>query len=312
MVAGVTSSSRTDTHSSINVGLRWLRTPKGLTTVGLVALATIGAAVVGPGRVAGPLAASVLAAACIDAPILRWRRRWWTIPDGAILTGLFVGMVLSPFEPWYVGALTSIVGVVSKYVIRGRTANVFNPAALGLVVTFYAMGTGHDWWGALADAGLTGMAALVAVGAFIVHRVNKTPLVLAFLGAYFAAFTLTAYLGDPRLVAEIFRAPDVNAALFFAFFILTDPPTSPVSYRDQVICGIVVALSGFAVFQTLGAVHYLLSGVLVGNLWEGWRRLAADRRRSQLRNQTGRPGSGVDARVTTTASTMAATPTRHV
>jgi Na+-translocating ferredoxin:NAD+ oxidoreductase RnfD subunit len=281
-------------------------------TIALLVLLAGAGVTIGVSRIAVPVAAAVLAAAVVDAPILRMRGRWWTIPDGAILTGLFVAMVLSPFEPWYVAAATSAVAVASKYVARGRTANVFNPAALGLVVTYFAMGTGHDWWGALADAGPAGLVALLVVGAFIVDRVNKAPLVLAFLGTYFLLFTAMAFAGDPRVVAEIFRAPDANAALFFACFILTDPPTSPVKYRDQIVCGVLVAVAAFVVFEALGAVHYLLSGVLIGNLWEAWRRRQVDRQRARERAHSGAGVPGAAPRLTTTARTIAASPTAEV
>lgn len=273
----MTTLSWSERRLTIATLRRWVRTPKGLMTLVLVALAGVAGVSVGFARIMPSLAASALAAALVDAPLLRARGRWWTFPDGAILTGLFVAMVLSPFEPWHVAAATSVVAVLGKHAFRGRTANVFNPAALGIVATFYLLGTGQDWWGALADAGLIGLAVLLASGLFIADRVNKLPLVLVFLGSYFLLFTGVAYAGEPGVVAEIFRAPDVNAALFFAFFILTDPPTSPIKYRDQVVCGVLVAVASFAIFETIGAAHYLLSGVLVGNLWEAWRRAAARR-----------------------------------
>ena len=97
-------------------------------------------------------------------------------------------------------------------------------------------------------------------------------MMLTFVGAYFLLFTATAFAGDPAQVAEVFRAPDLHAALFFAFFFLTDPPTSPNRYRDQIICALIVAAAGYLIFERLGAAHYLLSGVLVGNVWEAWRR----------------------------------------
>jgi Na+-translocating ferredoxin:NAD+ oxidoreductase RnfD subunit len=106
-------------------------------------------------------------------------------------------------------------------------------------------------------------------------------MVLAFLGAYYALFTATAFLGDPRVVAEIYRTPDLQAVLFFSFFILTDPPTSPTKYRDQIFCGVLVAVTSYAVFEWLGAVYYLLAGVLAGNAWEAWRRWRVQRARSQ-------------------------------
>jgi len=175
-------------------------------------------------------------------------------------------MVLSPREPWYVATCTSEIAIASKYLVRTRSANVFNPAALALVATFHMFGTAQNWWGALPELAPLALVVLFIAGVFITDRVNKIPLVLVFLGSYFLLFTLTAFLGDAGKVAEIFRAPDLHAALFFAFFILTDPPTSPVTYRDQLVCGVIVAVASYAVFQWVGAAYYLLVGVLVGNI----------------------------------------------
>jgi Na+-translocating ferredoxin:NAD+ oxidoreductase RnfD subunit len=240
-----------------------------------------GARLIGPG-----LLSAVVAAAVVDFPILRFRSRLWQVPSGAILTGMLVAMVLSPHEPWYVPAVTSIIAIASKYLVRTRTANVFNPAALGLVVTFYLFDTGQSWWGALPEAPPLALAALLASGLFIANRVNKLPMVLVFLGVYFGLFTASAFVSAPDAVVEIFRAPDAPAALFFAFFILTDPPTSPVQYTNQMICALIVAVVSFAVFEWVGAAHYLLAGVLVGNVWEGWSRTRIARNRRRGREQT--------------------------
>ena len=186
-------------------------------------------------------------------------------------------MVLSPHEPWYVPACTSAVAIVSKYVFRTRSANVFNPAALALVVTFYVFDTGQSWWGALPEISPFALPVLVGTGIFITDRVNKMPLVLAFLGGYFLLFTVTAFVGSPARVAEVFRTPDVQAVLFFAFFILTDPPTSPVKYPDQIVCGVIVAAVSYVVFEWVGAAYYLLAGVLAANVWEAVSRVRVQR-----------------------------------
>lgn len=255
---------------------RFLRTPKGLLTIVFALLVVPAAWVEGPARVAPGLAGAVVAAMLLDAPILRWRGGAWEFPSGALLTGVIVAMVSSPREAWYVPATAAAIGVAAKYVVRTRSANVFNPAALGLVATYYLFGAGQNWWGALPEAPLAvGLPLLLATGVFITDRVNKMPLVLAFLGVFYALFTATAYLGDARRVAEIFIAPDLHAALFFALFILTDPPTSPVKYGDQVACGALVAVAAYAVFQGIGAVYYVLAAVLVGNVFEAWRRSRA-------------------------------------
>ncbi len=272
---------------------RFFRTPKGLLLIVFAILIGLAAPSEGIGHVGPALAGAVLAAVVVDLPILRLREGAWVFPSGAILTGLIVAMVLSPFEPWYVDACTAAIGVASKYVLRTRLANIFNPAALGLVATFYVFNTGQSWWGALPDAPPVVLIALFATGLFITQRVNKLPLVLAFLGAYYLLFTATTFVGDPARVAELYRTPDVQAALYFAFFILTDPPTSPTRAPDQIICGLIVAAVSYAVFEWVGAAYFLLAGVLVGNVWEGARRWRIDRAR-----QAARRGSELLARTT--------------
>ena len=263
---------------------RFFRTPKGLLLLILGALVLLAAPEEG-WRAAWPgLVAASVTAMAIDAPILRWREGAWVFPSGALLTGLIVAMILSVHVPWFVGATASAIAIVSKYVVRTRAANVLNPAGLGLLAVFYIFKTEQDWWGALPDLHPSAIALLVATGVFIAARVNKLPMVLAFLGVYYALFTAAAFVGNPAHVAEVFRPPDVNAALFFALFMVSDPPTAPTRPRDQLACGVLIGLVSFVAFEWLGVVTYLLVGLLAGNLLEAARRLrlAARRRMSHL------------------------------
>jgi Na+-translocating ferredoxin:NAD+ oxidoreductase RnfD subunit len=245
----------------------------------LIVLAAIAAPFEGIKLVWAGLLSSVALAGLIDLVILHYRRGEWEFPSGAVLTGMFVAMVLSSIVPWYQAAAASAVAVMSKYILRTRSANVFNPAALALVLAFYIFHTGQNWWGALGGITPYAVVLLFAAGVFIADRVNKLPLVLVFLAAYYLLFSLTSFVspGHVAEVAEIFRPPDLQAVIFFAFFILTDPPTSPVKYRDQIIFGVLVAVASFAFFELAGSACFLLAGVLVGNVWEARRRYAGAR-----------------------------------
>jgi Na+-translocating ferredoxin:NAD+ oxidoreductase RnfD subunit len=252
---------------------KFFKTPKGLLTLILLLLTVIAAPGEGLRTVLPGLIGAVVVAGLADAVILRVKNKALEFPSGAVLTAMIVSMVLRAQEPWYVVATTSLAAVLSKYILRSRHANVLNPAALGIIASFYVFNTGQSWWGALTEVPLAAQLVLIAAGIFITDRVNKTPLVLAFLATYFLLFTLTAFVADPRRVSEIYRSPDIEAVLFFAFIILTDPPTSPAKYPDQIVCGVMVAAVSFAFFEWAGVVYYLLAGVLVGNLWEAWRRV---------------------------------------
>jgi len=257
---------------------RFFHTPKGLVLIVLGLLAVLASLREG-WPVVTAIAVATVPAMAIDALILHRMKGRWAFPSGALLTGLIVAMILNPRSAWYVVAVTSGIGVLSKYVVRGHTANVFNPAALALVATFYVFNPAQNWWGALPALPLVAVVALLATGLFITYKVNKIPAVLAFLGVYYLFATTAAFVGSPARFADLYRAPDLHAALYFAFFMVTDPPTSPPKARDQLIFGAITAAAAFAAFDLIGAAYFLLAGLLVANLWEGWRRRREHRSR---------------------------------
>lgn len=251
---------------------RWARSPKGLFTAILLLLTIPAAHRAGWAMVLPPLAAAVVAAMVLDAPLIRWRDGAWSVPDGALLTGWLVGLVLSPFVGWPVAAATGAVSIGAKHLVRVRRANVFNPAAAGLVASALLFETGQSWWGALPDLSTAWILLLLATAAFMTWRLHKLPLALTFLGGHFALASMLAYVGDPAKVAALFRAPDLHMAVFFAGFMATDPPTSPPHATDQIRYGAIAALAGFGLYVVGGAVYFLLGGLLIANAWEGWRK----------------------------------------
>lgn len=251
---------------------RWLRSPKGLFTLMLAILTIPAATYTGWILVAPGLIAAITAAMLLDAPLIRWRDGSWSVPDGAMLTGWLVGVVLSPHVLWTVAAGSAALAIAAKHLWRVKRANVLNPAAAGLVASYYVFDTGQNWWGALPELPLIWMLLLLATTGFMAWRLNKLWLVLAFLGVHFSLATVASFVGTPAQVAELFRAPDLQMALFFAGFMATDPPTSPPRVGDQLGYGTIAAVASFVLFMAVGAVYFLLGGLLVANLWEGWRK----------------------------------------
>lgn len=205
--------------------------------------------------------------------------------DGALITGMIVGGVLSPAVPWYLVMFTTVVALLSKHMLKNKRKPLFNPAAVGLFIGATLFAAGESWWIGLSMNPAWMTVFLLAGGWLIADRINKMPLVFAFLGTYMLIFLLMGLIGVSG-AGEGLRAPYISAALFLAFFMLTDPPTSAARYRDQIYSGILAALVCGAAYLYLNRLTYLLVGLLVAN---GWNAIAATyHRRARAREAAAR------------------------
>jgi enediyne biosynthesis protein E5 len=244
---------------------RFLRTPKGALALVFLPLLAFGAIADGWLAVLPHVITAVAGATLVELIVARLQRRAMGWPSSAILSGAIVAFVLDPVTPHVATFLTGGLATLGKYLLATRRGHVFNPAALALLISIPLFATGQSWWGALPDLPWPFIGVLVIGGAFVVDRINKFPLVLAFMATYFTIFTLTSIV-DPTAVAEMFRTPFVQSAVFLAIFMLTDPPTSPSRERDQVMLGALVGVTT-CVAQLAGfGQAYLLIGVLLGNV----------------------------------------------
>jgi Na+-translocating ferredoxin:NAD+ oxidoreductase RnfD subunit len=260
------------------VSLRqFLRTPKGTLLAIFVSLFAIAATAVGWSAALPHMLVAVLGASLTEVVTSRLDDRPIGWPSSAILSGMIVGFILEPTTPYLITAVVGIVATLGKHLFATDRWHVFNPAALALLVSAPLLGTSQSWWGALPDLSWPFTLLLTAAGAIVVERINKFPLVLSFLGALFG---LSALLGriEPVTAAEMFRTPFLQASLFLAVFMVTDPPTAPARYGEQVAIGALAAAAS-VVAEALGAGQgYLLVGVLAGNLALAIRRWIGQRR----------------------------------
>lgn len=247
-----------------------LTTPKRYILAMLLLM--MGIAQINSGAYAGLInvGAAVIIAALLDTLIAWKRKRKLTFPDGAVITGLIVALVLSPMVSWYVSGATAAIAIVSKHLFKIKKKPVFNPAAFGLLITTVLFSSGQSWWGGLSMLPAWCIVFLLITGFLVTQKVNKFPQVFAFLGVY---FLLLLIMGVAKLggSGDMMRIPYINSALFLAFFMLTDPPTSPGKYKDQILFGSITALASVAAYMLFGGLVFLLVGVLTANGWKAWK-----------------------------------------
>lgn len=183
---------------------------------------------------------SVLFTAGSDLLFMYLRKHVLFAPYAAIVTGLILGLTMSPHLPWYGVLLISVFASASKHFVKIANRHVFNPAAFGLVVGNILLQDTVSWWGVsfqvLKSAPLHIVAFLILLLPLLVSgiRMKRFGSIGSFLITYSVLLLLQHNISPLATITD----PTV---LFFALTMLPEPMTSPVSLRRQILFGGFVA-----------------------------------------------------------------------
>ena len=176
----------------------------------------------------------------------------------ALISGLSLCLLLRTSRP-ELAALAAMLTIAGKFLIRFRGKHIFNPTNGGLVAVLLL--TDQVWvspgqWGAAAFFGFL----MACLGAIVVNRAARSDVTYAFLGFYCALLLARSmYLGD-ALAIPLHRL-ESGALLLFAFFMISDPKTTPDSRAGRVLFGGLVAAGAwyvqFRLFRTNGLLWSL-------------------------------------------------------
>jgi Na+-translocating ferredoxin:NAD+ oxidoreductase RnfD subunit len=176
-------------------------------------------------------------------------------PLSAMISGLSLCLLLRTNDAW-LAVLGAVIAVGSKFVIRVRGKHVFNPTNLAIVVLLLA--TGRAWaspgqWGSLAIFAFL----LASAGSLVVNRAGRADVTWTFLAAYAALWIgRCMWLGDP-LEIPLHRLAN-GALVLFAFFMISDPRTTPDSRAGRALFAVLVALGAYVVQFKLFHTNALL------------------------------------------------------
>lgn len=188
----------------------------------------------------------------VQVLFIKWKALPWTSLKSAAITGLGLCLLLQAggLPTLALGAAVAIAG---KFLIRFRGKHVFNPANLGIVAAILLTG---DAWVSPGQWG-SGPALLFLVGSagsMVLLRVGRIDTSMAFLVTF-------AVLDALRSVFFLGWGLDVwahrmtnGSLLLFAFFMITDPMTTPNAPRARILWSMLIALITFGM-STYAYVH---------------------------------------------------------
>jgi len=160
-------------------------------------------------------------------------------PLSAINSSMSILLLLQTSQIIYL-LLAISIAIASKFFIRWQQRHIFNPSNLGIVfvllisdTTWIASGQwGQSMWWSLLLLGL-GLIAFIGFSRLLSS--------LSFLVSFAFLLGIRAFfLGDPWLIP--LHQLQNGALLIFAFFMLSDPMTTPNSASGRLFLGILVAI----------------------------------------------------------------------
>ena len=162
----------------------------------------------------------------------------------ALITTLSLLLLLRADGPLIMAGAAAI-SVGSKFALRWGDKHIFNPANAGIVFmlmltafleTNSAWTTPGQWGTALWFAAL-----LAGLGVFVTTKATRLEVPIFFLATFAVlAFGRSIWLGDP-LSIPINRLQN-GALILFAFFMISDPKTTPNGLKARAVFAVGVAL----------------------------------------------------------------------
>ena len=207
-----------------------------------------------------PVMIAVVATMILDLLIEYFKSKEWTLPQSALISGLFVGGLLTQGLQWYIYVLAGATAILSKHLIRFRQKNIFNPASFGILLVSIIFGVSHTWW-------ISSPLILVLIfGIFIVWRLKRFDLAISFLLSYYLVNSIVELLRGSSYNDIFYMVINGGVIYFFAMFMLIEPKTNPAARKQRIVYGVLVAVL-FIIFHFYIPRHDLPLALAIGNIF---------------------------------------------
>jgi hypothetical protein len=203
----------------------------------------------------------------LEVAVVFARERRFVWPASAMLTGSGVALILRvpsmksgahwSLDHLGIYAAVAALSLATKYLIRWRGLQVFNPSNVGLVGAFVILGRSRVdplsfWWGG-PSLGTVLAYGLIVIGGL---RVGRRMRMLGLLAGFWLTLAagLAAMAGTGHCMSTPWSIPLVCGSRFwwtvafspelliFVFFMISDPKTVPTSSQARIRYGIFVGL----------------------------------------------------------------------
>ncbi|MGI8420533.1 MAG: FAD-binding oxidoreductase [Candidatus Levyibacteriota bacterium] len=208
----------------------------------------------------------LVAVGWITNKIFAWAFDAPTNVESVYITTLILALIISPVQsfselPFLTWA--AILAILSKFVLAINKKHIFNPAAIAMVITSFALGDSASWW-----IGTTWMAPFVAIAGFlIIRKLRFTDLAWSFFTTAVAVSMLLSLLKGNNPLTTLQQVVLHSSMLFMGSIMLTEPMTMPPTKKLQMIFGGLVGLLAVPQFNIFGFFFTPEIALCAGNIF---------------------------------------------
>lgn len=207
-----------------------------------------------------PVLIAAVTTTSLDLIVNYFKSKTWEFPQSALISGLFIGGLLTQNLEWHVYVLAGVIAIFSKHIIRFQQRHIFNPANFGVLLVSIIFGASHTWW-------ISSPLILVLIfGIFIIWRLRRFDLTISFLIAYFLINLIIELLQGAGFQEIFYTLINGGVIYFFSMYMLIEPKTHPSGRNQRIAYGVLVAVL-FITFHFIIPKHDLPLALAVGNIF---------------------------------------------
>lgn len=215
-----------------------VKDPRWVVLCLLFSYVVVGITFLGFNRTPLQIAVVILSCCAMDMLFHRAIHKTHLFPLSAAISGCSLGILVNTAHGIWIPLIPVYFSIASKYCLTANGRHAYNPSLFGIVCTLWIGGglispsPAYQWGGSITVAFVIITAAIL----LFALRINRHVLISSFLIFYTIQVAIRAFIFQ-HLVPPmtLFMGAFSNPAFYlFAFFMITDPATSPRTKWGQV------------------------------------------------------------------------------
>jgi ferredoxin-NADP reductase/Na+-translocating ferredoxin:NAD+ oxidoreductase RnfD subunit len=161
--------------------------------------------------------------------------------ESTYITALILALIIDPaqsLDNFLFLGWAAVLAISSKYILAFNNKHLFNPAAIAVVITSFALGESASWWVGTASM----LPAVILGGVLLVRKLRQGEMLSLFITASLVTVCIVSLLQRLSVTREVQQLLVASPLFFFAAIMLTEPLTAPPTQKLKYVYGVMTGM----------------------------------------------------------------------